>query len=107
MKHINFLTIAAVIGLLTTPALADNHKKGDHDGKHRGKMFEKLDSNSDGSVSEEEFLNAHKHRFSEIDVDGDGSISKEEAQSHHEKRKEKWQEYRENRKEKQQENNTE
>lgn len=88
------LTFGAVaLALSVTPALADNHG----DSGKKGKMFEKHDTNGDGVISKDEFLNHAEERFSNIDADGDGSVSKEEAKARHEAMKEKRKERREDR----------
>jgi len=91
-KLLAFTAVAMAISM--TPALAE------HDGEgKRGKMFEKHDTNGDGTVSKSEFLSHAEERFSKIDKDDSGDISKEEAKAARELRKEKFQERRENRKE--------
>ncbi len=60
-------------------------------------MFKKLDTNSDGSLSKEEFTSAMKgkkaegaeKRFAKLDADSDGSISLEEFKAAAGKVKEK------------------
>lgn len=48
----------------------------------RGKLFAKVDTNSDGAISEEEFLEYSEKKFAKMDGDGDGEITKEEAENH-------------------------
>lgn len=94
MKKILMLSAAALI-LQATPVLADNHG-----GDKGAKMFEKQDTNSDGKITEAEFLEHAKKKFAERDTNGDGSISQEEAKAGKEaKRKE----MKEKRKEKREE----
>lgn len=85
------LPLAAVILALgfSTPALAEDGHKGDH---HKGKMFEKHDTNGDGVVSKAEFLAVHTEKFDEIDADNSGDITKDEADAHFEVMKEKMKE---------------
>lgn len=90
--HLHLLTAVAALALLTGPALAGHHEGGDDKGP---KMFEKLDADGNGDISEAEFVAAHKKRFDEIDANSDGAISKDEAKAHHEARKAKWKERRE------------
>lgn len=98
MRKLGFLAAVAALGLMASPAMADHHggKKGDH----KGKMFEMLDADSNGVVTEAEFVDAHKKRFEEIDADQNGEISKEEAETHYKERKEKMKERWEKRREK-------
>lgn len=100
MKKLLTLT-AAVLAFSAAPALADNHGK-DAKGP-KGGMFEQHDTNGDGVVSQDEFLDHAKARFGEMDTDGDGKISREEAQAHRTEMKEKWKERREERMEKREE----
>jgi len=41
-------------------------------------MFEKLDENSDGKISNSEFLKMPNQKFDSLDSNNDGFISKEE-----------------------------
>ncbi len=73
----------------------DDHKKGEHKrgGKKRGaEMFEKNDANSDGVISQGEFLTKAKEKFSEKDINGDGNISQDEAKAAHEAKRAKMKE---------------
>ncbi len=92
-----FLLSAAALALMATPALADNHS--DKGPKGGGKMFEKHDTNGDGVVSESEFLEEAKGRFSKMDTDGNGEVTQDEAKAAHEAMREKRKEMREKRKE--------
>lgn len=105
MKKLLLLAAAGLV-IQVTPVLAEHHEGGEH-GK-TGKMFEKHDLNSDGVISQDEFLEHTKKKFAEKDTNGDGAISKEEAKAAHEakraKRKEmkgemkdKWKEKRQER----------
>lgn len=44
----------------------------------KGKIFEKLDENSDGKISISEFLKMPNNKFDSLDSNNDGFISKEE-----------------------------
>lgn len=90
MRKILALGVCA-LAFSATPALADHHKGGDH----KGKMFEKHDTNGDGVISKDEFLKGAEERFSKMDTDGNGEVTKEEAKAAHEKMREKIKEYRE------------
>ena len=101
MNTSKLLIALAAICLSSMPALADNHQN--HERPHKGKMFERLDTDGNGTITENEFLDAHTKRFNTIDTDGDGEISKTEAQAHSQARrakmKERAQERREDRRE--------
>lgn len=96
MKKLLMLS-AVLLTASAVPAFADSHG-GKH---HKGKMFEKHDTNGDGVISKDEFLGHAQERFSKMDADGNGEVSKEEAKAAHEKMREKFQERREERKERQ------
>ncbi len=53
-------------------------------------MFEKLDTDKNGSISAQESTDAAKKKFDEMDADKNGSVTKEEAKAHHEAKKAKW-----------------
>jgi Ca2+-binding EF-hand superfamily protein len=98
MKKILMLTAAALV-LQATPVLAGDYKDSDH----KGKMFEKQDTNGDGVITESEFLESAKERFKSMDLNGDGSVTKEEGREAMEAKRKKWKEKREERMEKRKE----
>lgn len=77
-------------------AFGSGHALADHHGGKKAAMFEKHDTNGDGTISKDEFLNHAQERFSTIDADGSGDVSKEEAKAHHKAKREKWKEKRKN-----------
>ena len=88
MKKFAVVTSVAAIALIGGTALA-NH----HDGGNWEEKFEKVDTNSDGKISMNEW-NAHgKVWFDKIDANKDGSITKAEKEAFtemkHEKRTDK------------------
>ncbi len=76
MKKLLMLS-AVVLAVGATPVLAEGH------GDKGGKIFEKHDTNGDGSISKDEFLTHATERFEKMDADGNGEVSKEEAKSAH------------------------
>lgn len=82
------ITILAALLLCACPAFAGNKSKK-ADRKHDPEaVFKKLDSNSDGNVTKEEFLATKRgkkdpvkaaKRFEKVDANKDGKISKEES----------------------------
>jgi Ca2+-binding EF-hand superfamily protein len=87
MKKTFVYTALAVLALGSiSSAIAG--EKGRH-GHHKGKMFEKMDVNSDGKVTKSEFTSVTEERFAKMDINGNGEITKEEAKSHHTNMKEK------------------
>ena len=100
MKKVMILS-AAILAISVFPAMAESDVEG---GKHaKGAMFEKHDTNGDGTISKDEFLSHAEERFSNIDTDGDGSVSKEEAKAGHEKKRAEMKERMKERKEKREE----
>ena len=62
-------------------------------GAHKGKMFEKMDTDGDGAISLEEHSAKAERRFKKMDADGDGKVTREEIKSHHAAMKEKYKKY--------------
>ncbi len=69
--HITAITLAASIGLLVSPALAQ-------DTAPCGKQWTVADTNNDLTLSPEEAEASREMDFSRLDQDGDGEISQEE-----------------------------
>ncbi len=95
MIKARLLTIASVLTLVSAvPALAQDTSTSPGGGQGPGAgnigmmMFEKMDSNGDGSVSEDEFLSHAKERFTQMDADNDGRVTREEAKDFHMKKRE-------------------
>lgn len=83
MKRTLKKTLVAVgmsVALLSVAACHGG--KGHHRPPHPDKLFEKMDSNSDGKVTKSEFSTISDEKFSKMDIDGDGVITKEEAKKH-------------------------
>lgn len=76
--------VATLVALLfiAGPTQAEDNDRSEMRKHFKEKMFSKLDSNEDNSISKEEFLTAHQaraeKRFTAIDTDGDGVVTKEE-----------------------------
>lgn len=93
-------TLAAVLaGALMVPAFAfaQDAEKAPIDGKRppmHHKAFEGADTNKDGALSLDEFLERHKQKFAEIDTDKNGSLSPEELKAHGETRKDRWEKHK-------------
>lgn len=103
MKKLLILASAGLI-IQATPVIAGHHEGGEGHMKDKGdkvaKMFEKNDTNGDGTISEAEFLDHAKKKFADKDLNGDGLISMKEAKQNKEAKREKWKDKREGMKEK-------
>lgn len=97
MKKILAMTVLA-LAISSPAAFADDH--GGKDGKRGGKMFEKHDTNGDGVISKDEFMNHASEKFSKMDADGNGEVTKDEGKAAWEARREKMKEHRAKMKEK-------
>lgn len=62
-------------------------KSGGEQGKKRSCGMVRMDADSDGKVSREEFMQGHEAMFEEIDADGDGFIDREERRAHMKQKK--------------------
>ncbi len=91
MKKI-FLLSAIALAVSTAPALAEHHEKDGQHGKDR--IFIKMDTDGNGIVEKEEFMDHTEERFNDMDLNNDGEITKDEAEQAHEKMREKVKEMR-------------
>ena len=110
MKKLALMSAAAVLAFGVSPAFAEHHEGGKHDG-HKGKMFEESDANGDGVISKDEFKAHHEKKmdewFSKLDQDGDGNVTKEEIKAGREKMHERMKDKMKERREKRQEGEAE
>ena len=85
MRKVLMFSVLAVLFLGgATVASADCgacDKKEDRKSKHC-KMFEKKDTNSDGTISKSEFMASAEKKFARIDADGSGGLTKEEVKKY-------------------------
>lgn len=97
--------VSLVTALSVMPALANDHKDGEHPmaGAVKEKMKERymeVDANGDGTISKEEFMNEAEARFKKIDSDGNNELSHQEMKEHRQEKRGKWKEMKENHKHK-------
>lgn len=98
MKLSRFLitTLATgAIALSSGAAMAEHHDKDGKGGHHKGKFFEKMDTDGDGQISKAEHMSAAEERFAKMDANGDGVVTKEELHEKMKKMKGKWKKHKE------------
>lgn len=96
MKKILMLAVTGMV-FMSPAAIAGHHNDGDH----KGKMFEKMDTNNDGVITKDEFMSKHEQKFNEMDADNNGEVTREEAKAAMEKWRGKMKDRKENRKDSQ------
>ena len=75
------LIVVVATTLLSAPLMADRHADREHPGKRMKQMFERLDSDGNGSISADEF-NMPSDRPSpemRMDTNGDGVLTRDEV----------------------------
>ena len=104
MKRSFVIVISAIISIFTTQfSIAGEHQEdSDSDRQFRNRpspevMFGRMDNNSDGKISREEFGKTPGFLFKRMDLDEDGTITlsemKSAAKKHHEDRQKKMNEH--------------
>lgn len=86
-KTLMYGTLAAMVITGVTSAIACDKGKDGHN--HGAKMFEKLDTDSDGIITKAEFIAKTERKFAKMDADSDGKVTKEEVEKHRALMKEK------------------
>lgn len=83
------MSFKLLIATMSLFVLAACSHGGKHHGHHKGNkghhkdMWKKMDANSDGSVTREEFDKMHGGMFDKMDANKDGKITKEEMMAKH------------------------
>lgn len=94
MKKILMPVLATALILTAAPAFAED---GPKEGKKHDR-FKEADKNTDGFLTKDEMLEAHKARldkmFEKTDLDKDGKLSQEEMEKGREEMKKRWKERR-------------
>lgn len=92
--------------ILAGSAFADTHEGGPmaEDGAHKShksmhaehgkdtkmaKMWKKADADGNGTISEQEYLDAKKKSFAKMDADGNGELTQDEVKAHYQKKRDK------------------
>ena len=87
---LNRILIAVLVSALAVPAFAAKGEGKKTDGADKGAAFAKADKNSDGFVTESEFVSSRgkkadegkaKGQFGKLDKNSDGKLSKEEFEA--------------------------
>ncbi|RMA64763.1 EF-hand domain-containing protein [Ulvibacter antarcticus] len=81
MKNINLKTVTMTLGFLCFGiAFTNAQPSGERSQKAPSfsELVEKMDSNKDGKLSEDELKGPLKENFAKVDTDEDGFISEEE-----------------------------
>lgn len=91
MKKTTALALTVVTALFAGQALAEHHEGKGH---KRHNLFEKADTNKDGTVTKAEFLAQSEKMFGKLDTNGDGKITKAEHDEHRAKFAEKRKEWK-------------
>lgn len=89
MKHLMIATVMATSVLASGWAMAEEAAmpaRAERMKQHMEKMFEAIDTDKDGAVSEQEHVTFSTARFKEMDGNGDGKVTADEMQTHHQKR---------------------
>lgn len=75
------LIVVVATTLLSAPLMADHHGDREHPGKRMKQMFERLDSDGDGSISADEFKMPSDRPSLEMRMDsnGDGMLTRDEV----------------------------
>lgn len=82
-KSVLTAALIALLGLGTAlPAVAQGPSAGGGSGGGRGAMlFQRLDTNADGKITQDEIAAGRNTRFAAMDQNGDGKITQEEFQA--------------------------
>lgn len=96
MKKLLMPLLATALIVTAAPAFAEDGPP--HEGKKHDR-FKEADKNTDGFLTKEEMLDAHKARidkmFEKADLDKDGKLSKDEMEQGRAEMKKRWKEMRE------------
>lgn len=95
MKTLLTTAILASMALGASFAMAEDAPPppggpGGHHGPRMEKMWEKIDADKDGVITQAEHTAFTSAKFKEMDANGDGKVTKEEMQAHHKAKMEKW-----------------
>ena len=87
-KKIFLMITLAINLLLAIAASADLGSKRERMAGHPSKKFDRMDTDSSGAVSKQEFLTHSEKFFKKLDKNSDGEMSIEEIRSHKKRRHE-------------------
>lgn len=73
------LAVAILTAMLVTGAASALVAQESEPRMHKGKqMMEKMDTDGNGELSRDEFMQAHEKMFDAVDENGDGTLDREE-----------------------------
>lgn len=93
MKKILFSALSLTFALAAGSAFANEPtppKDGAPHEKMGGHMFKEVDTNNDGSISQDEWKAKGEKMFGEIDANHDGKITPDEMKAHHDLKHAEW-----------------
>jgi Ca2+-binding EF-hand superfamily protein len=79
-KTINYLAVVSVLAISVNMAHSGNMQDQPH-GAGNGSLFDRLDTNGDGSISKSEFDAFNAQHFKNLDTNNDGKITPEELRA--------------------------
>ena len=96
-----FISAATIAKDNTNSTEESAGERGERSGKHghrfkkrlakkAKRMFSKVDTNGDGALDLNEFLQNAEQRFQKMDLNGDGSVTPEEAKEAHQAMREEY-----------------
>lgn len=87
-RRISMMSVAAA-ALVALPALA-NMQHDDEVKAWTDSYFQAVDTEGNGYITKDEFMNHAEKRFTEMDADNDGNLSKEEVMNFKMKEHDEW-----------------
>jgi Ca2+-binding EF-hand superfamily protein len=81
---------AAVLTLNAIPAFAEEGAKKHNGGMKMEKMFAEQDTDSNGTVSKDEFVAHATKRFESMDANKDGGVTQAEIKAHFDAKRAEW-----------------
>ena len=87
MKLLLSISLALAVVVAFSAQIAAEEAQGSAHQTKAEKYLQKMDTDKDGKVSKDEWMQSYAEKFQKIDSNGDGYLSEEEMNAH---QKEKW-----------------